>query len=1149
MNLLERKLKKIIKTLMISSTPLIVTIIAIALIPTLVITYIGEVLGDLSIYEQECPELVRTYLNKNYEEFETKVNSLCDNSDFLQYIAGLEFDNAYTKLVYGGTGTYTRDELKGNYEGTQGKSATWVTKNGTSYSAQSVLEKIDEYKKAGLSDSNITIRDEYLLGYGESSGITEKEGTLSYSDWIKSSFYNIPFYYHWASAKSAGTESSYFSWRDDPPVNWTFSVHDGIYGTFFDKGSDIWKKVPYEGPYKNMTYEEYLNKNFNSIRSKNANKKTAPYIMMEAPLCYKQEPVKGFLTKVLRKIKKQDTYMNYTMYSLMNTKLTNTDYDGVADISDDMYIYDWYKEKNKGKTNYEKYIKDLSTSQKKTYSKREGKTNEIVETWKNNFAEFFAKEIYYTYPNRQYIMDYFMSDKVDEDKKIAFLQRSFYSMATGASLDVNLNEEYEIKNGEILSSLTEKNVGSINYKNITLKNIKPTLITTIDNSLMYNNATGIDNANNKYKSYKIKNFNELNDKISEFSSNENLDIYKVSYKATFVIHLTDGKTKEIKNVPIEYGYDENKKEYLTVNKGNVIKKDDLQNIVKDLVKWNESYYKEQAVYDNDSFNGQDQEAKLIENPLDKITFKLEEWYYSKQGDLVENDFSNKDFSASSIKQLLSREDKNTGVNDFYSSIFKGKAVGDREINFKYRDHSFLTYKATEKKDSSGNIKSVNIEIYTYFPDLSEYDDSNYRIAYGFETEGALSESMKLLNYVNENKTLNGVKNEVDFSQILIVEDEKWAKNGYLTNETSDLVTFITEMLIDVEASGDWASARNGLASFSGEHTITVGIMQWYGSRAHNLLKYVCRTNKQEALSILGADLYKECMSNHDWEAEYRTFSESELSSIRKMLGKDWAKDCQREQFKKDIKRYIEHAQNLGLTNSKLIAYFCDIYHQTPKSADDVATSLISMYSSKEDANNASDALDKMFSLSMQHSGFFSTYSRHEECYHRCQKLNDMSSSFSVNGKKDVKNIKNVVSTKNAKKAIQFAISKSGCPYSQAQRNSGTKFDCSSLMYYSWKYAGVDISNGKGQGANTEDELKWCEKNAASVCKGTYDASKLKAGDLIFFNTNVSHYRSVGHIAMYIGNNQVVEAGDPVGVYNVSSWHTSNFMEAYRITTK
>ncbi len=884
-----------------------------------------------------------------------------------------------------------------------------------------------------------------------------------------------------------------------------------------------------------MTYEEYLNKNFNSIRSKNANKKTAPYIMMEAPLCYKQEPVKGFLTKVLRKIKKQDTYMNYTMYSLMNTKLTNTDYDGVADISDDMYIYDWYKEKNKGKTNYEKYIKDLSTSQKKTYSKREGKTNEIVETWKNNFAEFFAKEIYYTYPNRQYIMDYFMSDKVDEDKKIAFLQRSFYSMATGASLDVNLNEEYEIKNGEILSSLTEKNVGSINYKNITLKNIKPTLITTIDNSLMYNNATGIDNANNKYKSYKIKNFNELNDKISEFSSNENLDIYKVSYKATFVIHLTNGKTKEIKNVPIEYGYDEKNKEYVSVNKGNVIKKTELEEMLKEMIEWNQSYYDEQAVYDNDNFTGQDQEATFKKNPLDKILFKLNNWYYSKQGETFTGKFMDRDFSSNSLKNFFKEENKEKD-NTLCSSLFNGKAIGGREINFKYRDHSFLTYKVAEKKDLSGKVTSINIEIYTYFPDLSEYDEGTYRIAYGFETEGALSESMKLLDYVNEKKTLNGVKKEVDFNQIIISDDEKWAANGYLTNEDSDLSTFIVEMLIAAEG-GSWSAARNPLPQFSGEHTITVGIMQWHGGRAHNLLRYMCRTNKTESAKILGTDLYNECLSKNNWAAQGRIFSESELNSIRKMLGKSWAKECQKEQFKKDVEGYIEIAKSYKLTNSKLIAYFCNLYHQTPTNAKKVADSLIKSYSSAEEANSASDAIDKMYILSMQYSGFFSTQSRHQECYQKCKNMNDMSSSFKVKG------------TKNAKEAIQFAISKSGCKYSQAERNSGSKFDCSSLMYYSWKYAGVDISNGKGQGANTEDELKWCEKNAASVCKGTYDASKLKAGDLIFFNTNVSHYRSVGHVAMYIGNNQVVEAGDPVGVYNVSSWHTSNFMEAYRITTK
>lgn len=382
-----------------------------------------------------------------------------------------------------------------------------------------------------------------------------------------------------------------------------------------------------------------------------------------------------------------------------------------------------------------------------------------------------------------------------------------------------------------------------------------------------------------------------------------------------------------------------------------------------------------------------------------------------------------------------------------------------------------------------------------------------------------------------------MKKEVDFNQIIISDDEKWAANGYLTNEDSDLSAFIAEMLIAVESNGNWASARNPYPQFPGEKTITVGIMQWYGGRAHNLLRYMCRTNKTESVTILSTDLYNECLSKNDWVNQGRIFSETELNAIRKMLGKSWAKECQKEQLKKDIEGYIEIAKKHKLTNSKLIAYFCNLYHQNPANAVKVAESLIKAYSSAKETNSANDAIDKMYTLSMQYSGFFSTQSRHQECYQKCKNMNDMSSSFKVKG------------TKNAKEAIQFAISKSGCKYSQAERNSGSKFDCSSLMYYSWKYAGVDISNGKGQGANTEDELKWCEKNAASVCKGTYDASKLKAGDLIFFNTNVSHYRSVGHVAMYIGNNQVVEAGDPVGVYNVSSWHTSNFMEAYRITTK
>ena len=53
-------------------------------------------------------------------------------------------------------------------------------------------------------------------------------------------------------------------------------------------------------------------------------------------------------------------------------------------------------------------------------------------------------------------------------------------------------------------------------------------------------------------------------------------------------------------------------------------------------------------------------------------------------------------------------------------------------------------------------------------------------------------------------------------------------------------------------------------------------------------------------------------------------------------------------------------------------------------------------------------------------------------------------------------IVDAISDANGKKVVEFALSKVGYPYSQELRHSGTHFDCSSLAYYAWKHAGVDI---------------------------------------------------------------------------------------------
>lgn len=49
----------------------------------------------------------------------------------------------------------------------------------------------------------------------------------------------------------------------------------------------------------------------------------------------------------------------------------------------------------------------------------------------------------------------------------------------------------------------------------------------------------------------------------------------------------------------------------------------------------------------------------------------------------------------------------------------------------------------------------------------------------------------------------------------------------------------------------------------------------------------------------------------------------------------------------------------------------------------------------------------------------------------------------------------------------FVLSKVGYPYSQNLRNSGKAFDCSSLAYYAWKSAGVDIAFGGSTTAAAE----------------------------------------------------------------------------------
>ena len=118
---------------------------------------------------------------------------------------------------------------------------------------------------------------------------------------------------------------------------------------------------------------------------------------------------------------------------------------------------------------------------------------------------------------------------------------------------------------------------------------------------------------------------------------------------------------------------------------------------------------------------------------------------------------------------------------------------------------------------------------------------------------------------------------------------------------------------------------------------------------------------------------------------------------------------------------------------------------------------------------------------------------------------------------EINAILNGITDSRQKTVCSYALHRVGFPYSQDLRDSGNYYDCSSLAYYSWKDAGVDISYG---GATT----------AAAEAQGLDEAGKtvsfdeLQPGDLIFYSfTSNGRYKNISHVAVYVGNGKVVEA--------------------------
>lgn len=128
-------------------------------------------------------------------------------------------------------------------------------------------------------------------------------------------------------------------------------------------------------------------------------------------------------------------------------------------------------------------------------------------------------------------------------------------------------------------------------------------------------------------------------------------------------------------------------------------------------------------------------------------------------------------------------------------------------------------------------------------------------------------------------------------------------------------------------------------------------------------------------------------------------------------------------------------------------------------------------------------------------------------------------------------------------AIRWAFTQIGVPYSWGggdengptygfAQGAGTKgFDCSGLTLYAYAHAGIRLDHYSGS--------QWNQGKRIS------SRADVLPGDLMYFGYDPSDPSTIHHVALYIGNNQMIEAPYTGSVVRVGSSERDDFVGATR----
>ena len=108
--------------------------------------------------------------------------------------------------------------------------------------------------------------------------------------------------------------------------------------------------------------------------------------------------------------------------------------------------------------------------------------------------------------------------------------------------------------------------------------------------------------------------------------------------------------------------------------------------------------------------------------------------------------------------------------------------------------------------------------------------------------------------------------------------------------------------------------------------VSVGRLQWHGTRALNLLKKIVKAlGEQGSLTFISDALYREISISRTWS--HRTLGEEEAECISALLSSEQSRVAQDAQMMADVSSYLEHIESLGVSEESALIFMADIENQ------------------------------------------------------------------------------------------------------------------------------------------------------------------------------------------------------------------------------